>query len=200
MHLYGVGLGDAKACLKPWHRVLSPGTLSPRAGRRTSVKSDLVMRRMPSTQSSMKVNDRVCLPSPHISISSVLVSTCGTHAQPGAQRPAPLAPATQYCAREVPVSTPPLIGLSDLFSRLLDRLPDQFASKHCRHPCGLPASAAADVTTALRLALPLSARAGPSTDQRQPNAQALTAAPARARAQHAARGGPGRGWGQSNAN
>ena len=41
-----------------------------------SLKSDLVIRRMPSTQSSMKVKLRVCLPSPHISMSTVLVSTC----------------------------------------------------------------------------------------------------------------------------
>ena len=44
---------------------------------RGSLKSDLVMRRMPSTQSSMNVKLRVCLPSPHISMSLVLVSTCG---------------------------------------------------------------------------------------------------------------------------
>ena len=40
------------------------------------MKSDLVMRRMPSTQSSMNVKLRVCLPSPHISMSLMLVSTC----------------------------------------------------------------------------------------------------------------------------
>ncbi len=40
-----------------------------------SLKSDFVMRRMPSTQSSMNVKLRVCFPSPHISMSSVLVST-----------------------------------------------------------------------------------------------------------------------------
>jgi hypothetical protein len=37
---------------------------------------DLVMRRMPSTQSSMNVKLRVCLPSPHISNSLSEVRAC----------------------------------------------------------------------------------------------------------------------------
>ncbi len=41
-----------------------------------SLQSLLVMRRMPSTQSSMKVKERVCLPSPHISNSLVEVMIC----------------------------------------------------------------------------------------------------------------------------
>jgi hypothetical protein len=39
-----------------------------------SQKSDLVRRRMPSTQSSMYVKERVWLPSPHISTSVVAVA------------------------------------------------------------------------------------------------------------------------------
>jgi hypothetical protein len=54
---------------------------------RTSLKSDLVMRSTPSTQSSMKVKERVCLPSPHISISSVLVSTLRQKAAGAFSRP-----------------------------------------------------------------------------------------------------------------
>lgn len=53
----------------------------------TSRKSDLVMRRMPSTQSSMYVKDRVCWPSPHISISSELVSTFRQNAAGAFSRP-----------------------------------------------------------------------------------------------------------------
>lgn len=51
-----------------------------------SLKSDLVTRRMPSTQSSMYVKLRVCLPSPHISISDLLVSTCGRVKQQAGSR------------------------------------------------------------------------------------------------------------------
>ena len=52
-----------------------------------SQKSDLVMRRMPSTQSSMKVKERVCLPSPHISNSSVEVMALRQKAAGAFSRP-----------------------------------------------------------------------------------------------------------------
>jgi hypothetical protein len=83
-------------CLMPFCWPSKPSTISimpfmltisvePRL--RGSRKSLLVMRRMPSTQSSMKVKERVCLPSPHISTSSLAVMALRQKAAGAFSRP-----------------------------------------------------------------------------------------------------------------
>jgi hypothetical protein len=62
------------------------------ARRISSTPSSRTHRRMPSTQSSMKVKERVCLPSPHISNSVVAVSALRQNAAGAFSRP-PVRPA-----------------------------------------------------------------------------------------------------------